>query len=70
MIYLDYAASAPPFEECADLVRQVMGSLWANPGALHQAGGQARKCLQESRRTMAELLQVGDREVFFTSGGT
>lgn len=70
MIYLDYAASAPAYEACAEQVRQVMLSLWANPGALHGAGGAARKCLQESRRTMARLLQVGDREVFFTSGGT
>lgn len=70
MIYLDYAASAPPYTECAELVHQVMCEAFANPGALHSSGGQARKLLQESRRTMAQLLGVGDREVFFTSGGT
>lgn len=70
MIYLDYAASTPPYDQCADLVRQVMCTHWANPGALHSAGGQARGLLQESRRTMARLLGVRDREIFFTSGGT
>ena len=49
MIYLDYAASAPPFEECCRLVSQVMGSAWGNPGALHCAGADARKLLQQSR---------------------
>jgi len=70
MIYLDYAASAPPFEACAALVQQVMCAAYANPGALHRAGGNARQLLQESRRTLAGLLNVRDREVFFTSGGT
>lgn len=70
MIYLDYAASAPPFEECCRLVSQVMGSAWGNPGALHCAGADARKLLQQSRRELAALLGVGDREIFFTSGGT
>lgn len=70
MIYLDYAASAPPYPECSDLVCRVMNNAYANPGALHGAGGEARKYLQESRRILAELLGVGDREIFFTSGGT
>lgn len=70
MIYLDYAASSPPFEACADRVRQVMLDTFASPGALHSPGGAARKCLQDSRRALAAALGVRDREVFFTSGGT
>lgn len=70
MIYLDYAASAPPFEACAKRMQDVMLSTFGNPGSLHRAGGEARKILQESRRTVARELKVQDREVFFTSGGT
>lgn len=70
MIYLDYAAAAPPFEQVTQQVLRVMEEQFANPGALHAAGGQARKLLQESRKTIAALLGVRDREVFFTSGGT
>lgn len=70
MIYLDYAASAPPLEECCRLVSQIMGQAYGNPGALHGAGADARKVLQQSRRELAGLLGVQDREVFFTSGGT
>lgn len=47
-----------------------MSGVWANPGALHRAGGEARALLQSSRRTLATLLGVQDRELFFTSGGT
>ncbi len=70
MIYLDYAASAPPYEACVELHSRLMSGVWANPGALHRAGGEARAILQNSRRTLASLLGVNDREVFFTSGGT
>lgn len=70
MIYLDYAASSPPFAECAELARDVMLTHFANPGALHHSGGDARGILQESRKTIARILGVQDREIFFTSGGT
>ena len=70
MIYLDYAASSPPFSQVAECVQQAMLQRFGNPGALHCAGGEARGILQEGRRTIARLLQVQEREVFFTSGGT
>lgn len=70
MIYLDYAASSPPFLQAAECMQQVMLQQFGNPGALHCAGADARFLLQKSRRTIANLLGVQDREVFFTSGGT
>lgn len=70
MLYLDYASSSPPFPEAADRMREVMLSAFGNPGAIHGAGAAARGILQESRRTLARLLKVQEREVFFTSGGT
>lgn len=70
MIYLDYAASAPPYPQVAERVAQVMAESFGNPGAIHGPGNQARRILQESRRTVAKLLGVREQEVFFTSGGT
>lgn len=70
MIYLDYAASSPPYEDVAAKVSQVMLTGFGNPGALHASGAQARSILQESRRSLAKALGVQDREIFFTSGGT
>lgn len=70
MIYLDNAASAVPYEACMEQMYRLSLAHFANPGALHSAGGACRQILQQSRRKMAELLKVRDREVFFTSGGT
>lgn len=70
MIYLDYAASAPPYPQAARRQYEVMTEAFGNPGAIHTAGNQARKLLQDARRSLARLLQVREQEVFFTSGGT
>ena len=58
MIYLDYAASAPPYPQVAERVAQVMTEFFGNPGAIHGPGNQSRRILQESRRTVARLLGV------------
>lgn len=70
MIYLDYAASSVPFLQAIEISCRTAMDFYGNPGALHSAGNAARKLLQESRKTIARLLQVRPEEVFFTSGGT
>lgn len=70
MIYLDYAASAPPYPQVTERVCQVMTEAFGNPGAMHGPANHARRILQESRRTIARLLNAREQEVFFTSGGT
>jgi len=70
MIYLDYAASSRPFPEGIALTGKLAGDIFGNPGALHQAGNQARKILRESRHSLAQLTNVRPEEIFFTSGGT
>ena len=42
MIYLDYAASAPPFPQVADRMHQVMTDCFGNPGAIHGAATDGR----------------------------
>lgn len=70
MIYLDYAASAPPYPQCADELRRVMCEFYGNPGGIHEEANRARRLLNQSRRSLARRLGVDDREIFFTSGGT
>ena len=70
LIYLDYAASAPPYPQAAQRQLQVMTECFANPGAIHSAGNRARQLLHQSRAVIARLLNVREQEVFFTSGGT
>lgn len=70
MIYLDYAASCPPYAEAVARATDISVNSFGNPSALHRAGSAARAILQESRKSLASLLQVRPEEVFFTSGGT
>ena len=70
MIYLDYAASCPPFPEVISRISAVAAEAFGNPGALHQAGASGRQILQHSRISLARLLKVRPEEIFFTSGGT
>lgn len=70
MIYLDYAASSPPFSEVLSHVSATAAEAYGNPGSLHSAGAKARQRLQESRFILAGLLKVRPEEIFFTSGAT
>lgn len=70
MIYLDYAASSPPFPQVIEKMDATAREHFGNPGALHIAGAGARAILQDSRRQIAQSLRVRPEEVYFTSGGT
>jgi cysteine desulfurase len=69
-IYLDWAATAPPDPEIQEQVLQVSRTLFANPSAVHGAGREAEKLLDDSRQRMAKVLGCRAKEVVFTSGGT
>lgn len=74
-IYLDHNATTPVLPSVADVVRDVMLSVHANPGSQHAAGRTARRRLNESRDEIMRILggkMVGmdaDR-LILTSGGT
>ena len=70
MIYLDYAASAPPYEQVYPRMTQVAAETFGNPSSLHGAGAAARRLLRQSRQTVAALLRVQAQQIIFTSGGT
>lgn len=70
MTYLDYSASSPMFPQVLQEMYEIMSKNYGNPSSIHQAGGRARKVIQQSRRTLATLLHVNDRDIYFTSGGS
>jgi cysteine desulfurase len=69
-IYLDGNATTPPLPEVLDLMHELSGQAWGNPGSRHGFGRKARRVLEESRETIAEILDAEPEEVVFTSGGT
>jgi cysteine desulfurase len=70
MIYLDWAASAPPESEAVEAAREASLELFANPSSPHGAGRQAGERLEEMRGRFGRTLGVAAREIVFTSGGT
>ncbi|MFC0216316.1 cysteine desulfurase family protein [Paenibacillus chartarius] len=70
MLYLDYAATTPPYPEVIDAVREVMASYYGNPSSIHRVGIEAERLVIQSRETIANLLRVKPGEIVFTSCGT
>lgn len=70
MIDLDHNATTRPLPEVVETVARVMREAYANPGSRHAAGRRARRVLEESRESVAEILNSEPSEVVFTSGGT
>ena len=69
MIYLDHAATTPMTDVAVDAMVGRLREV-GNASALHAAGRQARRVVEESRETLAQALGCRPGEVVFTSGGT
>ena len=69
-IYLDNSATTKAYDEVGDLVRKVMCDDFGNPSSMHYRGVEAEVYVKDAKKTLAKLLKVKDKEIFFTSGGT
>ncbi|MCI2774554.1 cysteine desulfurase family protein [Staphylococcus petrasii] len=69
-VYADYAATTPVKSEVIDAMMEIYQSHYGNPSSIHTIGRDARRYLDESRRTVAKLLGAKPSEVIFTSGAT
>ncbi len=70
MIYFDNSATTAIYPQALDSYVQTSKRVFGNPSSLHDLGSQADRLLQQSRRQIADLLDVIPEEIFFTSGGT
>ena len=69
-VYADYAATTPVKAEVVEAMMYIYQSHYGNPSSIHSIGRDARKYLDESRRTVAKCLGAKPSEVIFTSGAT
>lgn len=67
--YLDHAATTPMVPEAIEAMARVMATV-GNASSLHTSGRGARRLVEESRESIAEVLDARPSEVVFTSGGT
>lgn len=70
MIYFDYAATTPMDDEALDIFMEASKRFFGNSSSLHDTGSAAKQLLEHSRHTLAKLLDVDEKGVVFTSGGT
>ncbi len=71
MIYLDYNATTPLATEVIDSISECLVRFWANPSSNHSEGKAANNLIQNSRQTIANMINANTSdEIIFTSGGT
>ncbi len=69
-VYLDNSATTKCYDSVREIVGRVMCEDYGNPSSMHRKGMDAEKYVRESKETLAKLLKVQEKEIFFTSGGT
>ena len=69
-VYLDNSATTRVFPQVAELMTKIMCEDYGNPSSLHLKGVQAEQYLRRARETLAKILKVDEKEIYFTSGGT
>ena len=67
-VYLDNAATTPLRDEV--ISSMFMYKNYGNPSSTHSYGRSAKILIEDSRKIIAENLNVKPNEIIFTSGGT
>lgn len=69
-VYFDNAATTKVSDKAAQAMFEILTENYGNPSSLHNKGFAAEKEVEQSRQTIASILKVQKKEVYFTSGGT
>lgn len=70
LIYLDYSATTPVDERVVAAMTPYFSEIYGNPSSVHRFGQNAEKALEQSRETIAKILNCHSREIVFTSCGS
>src|SRR5690349_17455893 len=69
-IYLDHAATTPLDTKVEAAMRPFLRDKYGNPSSLHGKGREAKLAVEQSRKTIADILNCRPNEIVFTAGGT
>ncbi len=69
-VYLDNASTTPMHEEVIHKMTEIMRDIYGNPSSIHQHGRKAKSIIEQSRKTVAKIINASIGEVFFTSSAT
>ena len=69
-IYLDYAATTPVDPRVAKVMEPYFTEKFGNTMSLHSFGQEAKLALEQSRQTLADLINAEPNEITFTGSAT
>lgn len=69
-VYLDNSATTKTFPKVAELMTKIMCEDYGNSSSMHLKGVQAESYMRYAKETLAKLMKVSEKEIYFTSGGT
>lgn len=69
-VYLDYAATTPVDPRVAKAMAPFLSEKFGNTMSLHSYGQEAKLALEESRQTLAGLINASPNEITFTGSAT
>jgi len=69
-IYLDHSATTPVSKRVRIAIENVLTTNYGNPSSLHRMGLNAEKAIKSARSSIAKTLNVSEKTIIFTSGGT
>ncbi|ULC60847.1 cysteine desulfurase [Flaviramulus sp. BrNp1-15] len=69
-VYFDNAATTPMRDEVINSIAEVMKTNFGNPSSSHSFGRASKSLIEQSRKAIANHLNVSAGEIIFTSGGT
>lgn len=70
MLYFDYSATTKPLDEVLETFTKVSKEFVGNPNSLHSLGVESKNLIDASTRQIAEILNVQDDEIIYTSGSS
>lgn len=68
--YLDNSATTQCSKAAAEQMMKLLLEDYGNPSSLHMKGVIAEKYITETKKKIAKILKVEEKEIIFTSGGT
>src|SRR5690606_15794868 len=69
-VYFDNAATTPIRDEVIERMTEVMKLHYGNASSSHSYGRSSKALIENSRKTIASILNCSASEIIFTSGGT
>lgn len=70
MIYLDYSATTPVNKDVLESFNKACLNYPGNPNSLHKLGIDAKKLIDDATKQIANLLNVKEKEIIYTSGSS